>query len=158
MIRLSRLADYSVVAMTHIANRPDRQFTAAELAADTGLPAATVSKILKALSHGGLLVSQRGAKGGYTLARPAEEIAVSEIVAAVDGPIALTDCAARGDSGCIIEPLCPTSAAWKKINAVINEALRDLTLADLTAPVFTFPPPVRAKHPAAFAKAAEPLS
>ncbi|MEQ8165835.1 MAG: SUF system Fe-S cluster assembly regulator [Alphaproteobacteria bacterium] len=143
MIRLSRMADYSVIAMSRLAQRPDRQFTAAELAHETALPQATVSKILKLLSHAGLLTSQRGPRGGYSLAEDAADIPVAHIIAAVDGPIALTECSSDGETSCNLESLCPTSTAWKKINTAINQALDNLTLADLSAPDLIFPDPTR---------------
>lgn len=140
MIRLSRLADYGVVALTHIALRPGRLFTAADLAAETGLPGATVGKLLKQFCQAGIVLSHRGAKGGYALSRPPERISMRDIVTAVDGPIALTDCAGADDSACHLETLCPTSSAWKKINATIAAALGDLSLADLARPGHNFPP------------------
>src|SRR5262244_3930308 len=93
MIRLGKLTDYGLVVMTHMAQNQDRLLhTARDLAVESRLPLPTVSKLLKELLQGGLLVSQRGIKGGYGLAREAREIPVSEIIAAIEGPIALTDC------------------------------------------------------------------
>ena len=96
MIRLSRLADYGVALMTQIALAGDRVHSAQELAASTGVPLPTVSKLLASLARADLLVASRGARGGYRLARPAQEIPVGAIVSAVDGPIALTQCIERG--------------------------------------------------------------
>ena len=132
MIKLSRLADYSIVLMAQLAGRPSSLMQAPDLALVTGLPVPTVAKTLKLLAHAGLLESQRGAKGGYALVRAAEKIPVTEIIAAVDGPIALTDCTVEEDGVCDIEALCPTKTNWRKINDAVVGALRVVTLADMT--------------------------
>ena len=93
MIRLTKLTDYSVVLMSHLAAEPETQMTSASLAQATQISPPTVSKILKVLSREGLLVSHRGANGGYTLARAPRKISVAEVIAAMEGPIAMTECA-----------------------------------------------------------------
>lgn len=134
MIRLTRLADYGVLVMTHIAARPESVHAAADVADEIRLPPPTVSKILGAMARGGLLQSHRGLKGGFSLARPAEDITVGEIISAVDGPIALTDCLDDGTSDCALESLCPTRGHWQKINGAIKKALDEVSLADLMQP------------------------
>ncbi len=140
MIKLSRLADYSIVLMTQLAGRPSSLMQAPDLALVTGLPVPTVAKTLKLLVQAGLVESQRGAKGGYVLVRSATDIPVTEIIAAVDGPIALTDCTVEKDGVCEIEALCPTRTNWKKINNAVVGALRDVTLADMTPQMAPFVP------------------
>ncbi len=141
MIRLSRLADYGVVLMTHIAVRGERLHTAHAAAMGTRIPEPTVSKILKALARADLLESHRGINGGYALARAPEDINVTEIIAAVDGPIALTECLDAQGSVCSLETFCPTRSNWQKINDTVREALERVSLADMTNPVPTFVPP-----------------
>ena len=85
MLRMSKLADYGTVVMTAIAREPDRIHSAADVAVHTGLALPTVSKILKTLAHEGLLVSLRGAKGGYMLLRAPQEISVAEVIGAIGG-------------------------------------------------------------------------
>src|SRR5215831_15995615 len=98
MIRITRLTDYGIVLLTHFARHPERLTrNAPELAAAAHLPLPTVSKILKILAREGLLVPHRGAKGGFSLAKPATDITVAEIISALEGPIALTECS--GHSG-----------------------------------------------------------
>ena len=92
MIRMTKSADYGIVLMTHMASEVDRLFSAVELSHETQLPHPTVAKILKILARNGLLESQRGAKGGYVLAKDPEEISVVEIITALDGPIGITEC------------------------------------------------------------------
>jgi len=137
MIRLSRLADYGVVLACHMAAQSDRCHNAFDLAATTGLPAPTVSKLLAALARAGILVSHRGAKGGYRLARTAEQITAADIVSAVDGPIALTVCIEHGDGACDVESLCPTRRGWRRINDAVRQAMESVNLAELafSAPI-----------------------
>ena len=144
MIRLSKLADYGIVIMTHMASGPDRQQTAPEIAARSHLPLPMASKILKGLVHAGLLVSHRGAKGGYGLARPAREISVADVIVALEGPIALTACIEHGPGECDIEALCPARANWQRINRAIREALEGITLTEMAQAVpAAFAVPVR---------------
>ena len=130
MIRLSRLADYAVVLMTHIATR-EGVHNAVEAAAATGVPGPTAAKVLKALTQGGLLTARRGAHGGYELARGADAINVAEIVSAIDGPIALTNCATPGAGACEVELACPSRSGLNRINTAIRTALEAVTLAEL---------------------------
>lgn len=134
MIRASRLADYGVVLTGHMAARPDAFYNAIDLAATTQLPAPTVSKVLVALTRAGVLVSHRGARGGYRLARPPEKISAAEIVSALDGPIAMTLCIEHGAGACEVETACPSRRGWMRINAAIRQALEEVSLADLAAP------------------------
>jgi FeS assembly SUF system regulator len=143
MIRLSRLADYGVVLTSFLARNPSGWLTAGELANGTALPAPTVSKVLKLLAQEGILESHRGTKGGYALSRPARDISVADIVKAVDGPIALTECMGAPAGGCEIETLCPTRVNWRTINDAITVALQSVTIADMASPTFPTLPNAR---------------
>jgi FeS assembly SUF system regulator len=143
MVILSKLADYGVIIATHLAVHPNRQMTAAVLATETSLPRATVAKVLKALSHGGVVTGARGAAGGYRLARHAGAISVSEVVAAIDGMMGVTQCTIHDD--CKRTHFCATRPHWKRINQVVNTALSAVTLADMANPFG--PPPVRPAAP-----------
>ncbi len=131
MFRLSKLADYGIVIMTGLARRPERQFSATEIANESLIPQPTVSKVLKSLTRSGLLISHRGARGGYGLARPGEAITVAEVITALEGPIALTACIEEGPGGCDIESLCPARANWQRINDAIRGALDGITMAEM---------------------------
>lgn len=135
MIRLGKLTDYGLVLMTHVARkRAGTLHSARGLAAESGFPVPTVSKLLKLLLQSGFLVSQRGTKGGYSLAREAREISVADMIAALEGPIALTDCST--DIGlCDFERGCPVKHNQRIINQVVRGALEKLTLADLAHPL-----------------------
>jgi FeS assembly SUF system regulator len=134
MIRLSRITDYGILLMAHLAAcRDGAPHNAREVAAETRLPLPVVSKVLKSLARAGLLVSQRGAKGGYALARAPEAITVPEMVAALEGPIALTACAQHPGS-CAQEAACHVREPWQRISSVVQDALARITLADLVSP------------------------
>ncbi|HEX8439678.1 SUF system Fe-S cluster assembly regulator [Archangium sp.] len=139
MLRMSKMTDYGIVLLTELARAGNETRTARELAAGTGVPLPSVSKVLKGLQGAGLLVSHRGASGGYGLAQPAERIPLTEIIAALEGPVSLTECGAHGAhppaSTCELETVCRVRGHWRVINRTIQDALGRLTLADLCAPV-----------------------
>ncbi len=136
MIRMTKQADYGIVLMAHMASLPDRLFSAARIAHEAQLPPPTVSKILKILARDGLLDSHRGVKGGYILARAAEEISVADIISALDGPIGITECICDTPGECWHESICPVRDNWQRINQAIRQALEAITLAEMTHPIF----------------------
>src|SRR5262249_49116865 len=128
-----KLTDYGTVVMTALAADPERVHSAHELAESTRVAPPTVSKLLKLLAKGGLVEALRGAHGGYRLARTAEQITITDIVAAIEGPIALTQCAEHSGL-CSIESSCAASANWRLINTAIQQALSAVTLAQMSRP------------------------
>ena len=133
MLRISKLTDYGIVMLVHLADRGDGEtHNAREIADATSLPLPVVSKILKSLAQESLLTSQRGAKGGYALAREPVEIHVAEIIEALEGPIALMECSA-GPGHCDVEASCRVRDPWQRINQAIQATLERVTLADLAA-------------------------
>jgi len=142
MIKISRMGDYAIVLLTgmgRIYDRdPDTSSTARSLSSETGLPQATVGKLLKALATANLLTSQQGRHGGYRLARQPARITLAEIIEAVDGPIAMTNCF-REDQDCEMEDNCSIRPHWRVINDAIRQVLDATTLADLNAPVNQVP-------------------
>ncbi|MEC7490538.1 MAG: SUF system Fe-S cluster assembly regulator [Pseudomonadota bacterium] len=136
MIKLSRMADYGVILMVQLVRSPKMVTTATELTEATGLPGPTVGKLLKQLSRAGLLNSHRGANGGYAVSGPAEDISVADVVSALDGPIALTECMTADGVACEIEALCPTRTNWHQINLALVGALERVSLTDMAGPTF----------------------
>jgi FeS assembly SUF system regulator len=129
---MSKLTDYGIILMALFARDPARPVhTSRDLAARARLSPPTVSKLLKLLARHQLLVSHRGVRGGYSLARAPQTIAIYDIVSALEGPVALSACTDRLPRLCRMEPLCPVSANWKKINRAVRDALERLTLAEL---------------------------
>jgi FeS assembly SUF system regulator len=138
MIRITKTTDYGIVLLTHMADDPETRYNAPDLAHEAQLPQPMVSKILKLLAREGLLESHRGVNGGYALARPPREITVSEIIAALEGPIAITECIDDTPGECSQEPVCPLRSNWQLINNAIRGALDGLRLSDMSRPL---PPP-----------------
>jgi FeS assembly SUF system regulator len=140
MLRVTRFTDYATVVLTVLAARPDAVLSAAELAEQAGLEPPTVSKLLKPLAQAGLVEGFRGAHGGYRLARPAAAISLIEIVEAMEGPLAMTECS-LDDASCGIAGQCGARANWRRINDVVAEALRGVSLAEMLGDT---PAPTRA--------------
>lgn len=133
MIRLSRLTDYAVTLLTQMVSGDLAVHAASDLALRTSLPQPTVAKVLKQLSKAGIIEAQRGATGGYRLAKPAAAISIASVIEAMDGPIAITDCAEGGGQDCMIQTTCPMSGNWNKINLAVRGALENVTLADMAS-------------------------
>jgi len=130
MLRMGKLTDYATVVLASLAQDPARHRAAAELAQRTRLKRPTVSKVLKGLQRAGMVVSSRGAQGGYRLARGPEHITAAQILDIFEGPIAITECSGAA-SQCGIERLCRVGSAWQRVNAAIRRALEDVTLRQL---------------------------
>ncbi len=137
MLRISKLADYAVVLVTHMAHLDSQEQgheNVRNLAAATRIPEPTVRKVLKALSRAGIVSSQRGTNGGYGLARTAAHINVVEILSAIEGPIGITECTSEATAGdCEYEVRCRVRGRWQKINSAIHDALAGINLAELAA-------------------------
>lgn len=135
MLRVSKLTDYAVVVLVRLsAETPYGEGpvqTSPAIATATCVPEPTVAKVLKALSTAGLVVSQRGARGGYRLIRPLETISVADVIAAIDGPIALTACVDGGVGGCEVGGVCAVKGRWDLVNDAIRQSLTAITLADM---------------------------
>lgn len=134
MLRISRLTDYSTIVMAYLAAHSDRAHKAKDIAQHTHVALPTVSKLLKLLTRAGLLVAQRGAKGGYILAIPAEKITLAQVIHAIEGNIALTECG-HHHSTCMMESLCAIRGNWRIINGAIQETLQKISLAEMTKPI-----------------------
>jgi FeS assembly SUF system regulator len=130
MLRISKLTDYGTLLMAHLAVAPEAVFSAAQLAGAVHLGRPTVSKLLKALVRAGLLVSQRGAQGGYRLSQAPQDITLAHIIAALEAPVALTQCS-EGDGRCCLESSCTLRDPWRAINGSLSQVLGEVTLADL---------------------------
>jgi FeS assembly SUF system regulator len=134
MLRIAKLTDYAAGLMAHLASAPERQVSAQQLAIETGLPTPTVATLLKRLTRAGLVRSSRGAAGGYGLARSPGEISVGAVISAIEGPVALTECA-LGAGQCQMEARCVTRDHWQVINRALRATLESMSLADMARPV-----------------------
>jgi len=139
MIRLTKQADYGILLMTQFARAGHAGiFSASDLALKSGLSLPMVNKTLKLLMKAGLLVSTRGVNGGYQMSRDAGAITLEEVIAAVDGPIALTECHEHGGADeCGISSHCPTRLNWGIINDALRDSLSGITLLQMIRPMLS---------------------
>jgi FeS assembly SUF system regulator len=133
MLRIAKLTDYATGLMVQMSLSPSRQVSAQQLAVELGLPQPTVAALLKKLGRAGLVASVRGAGGGYTLARAPRTISLTDVITAIEGPIALTACA-LGDGHCDLENGCATRLRWRAINQTVQATLAMMNLADMAKP------------------------
>jgi FeS assembly SUF system regulator len=130
VLRISKLTDYGTVLLANLAANRDSVCSAADVANATGIAVPTVSKLLKSLGRSGLVISTRGANGGYQLAKEPRDISAADIIDALEGPVSITECSAS-DSQCEHEGNCSVGGAWQKVNIAIRRALDDVSLDDL---------------------------
>ena len=135
-MRLTHLADYAVVIMTAAARREGgARLSAAELAGETGVPLPTTQKLMGKLACAGLLTSSRGAGGGFTLSRGVTEISLADIVEAVEGPIAMTQCSGSDEaSDCALDAHCRVKPHMGVVSNAVRGALGAVSLEQLCAP------------------------
>ncbi len=131
MFKLSKRADYALIAVKHLASHRERPWSAKEIAGTQGLPAELLAKVLQKLARNGLLTSQHGTNGGYILARHPMSITALEIIRAIDGPLFITSCiTTRGECG--QSSKCTVREPLRRINESIEQALGALTIPRLS--------------------------
>jgi Rrf2 family protein len=131
VLKLTKKADYGLMAMKHLAERPGRAACSAkELAESYGIPLEALAKILQRLAKAGLLDSQQGIKGGYRLARNPETISAFEVIRAIDGPLFITSCVTvRGECG--QTDRCTVREPLQKVNNSIEGVLKGIMISEL---------------------------
>ena len=135
MIKLSKMTDYAVVCLGVLANRSKFSTSASQLSKETGISLFTVQKLLKLLTvKSELITAQRGSHGGYSLNKNSSDISIVEIIEALDGPIALTACVDSSASSCNSSNVCFLNRKWNKVNEVIRQSLKKISLDDLLNP------------------------
>lgn len=132
MLRISKLSDYAILIMVELA-RDGEVLSAHTLAERIRVEVPTASKVLKLLSGNGLLESFRGANGGYRVARRAGDISVAAVIAAIEGPIAMTECSIE-EGLCSQEDSCELRGNWQRISLAVADALQKVSLAEMAAP------------------------
>lgn len=132
MLKITRMSDYAVVVLVELM-QADSCVSVSNLAQHTKLTEPTTSKVLKSLVQAGIVISTRGANGGYSLAAAPEDISVEQIIKAIDGPIAITDCANGNEPDCILSDACSIRGRWDGVNAAIRGVLSDVTLANMAS-------------------------
>lgn len=128
------MADYGTIVLTTMAKEPERTQSVVDIVLLTGLPVPSVGKLLKLFIRAGLVLSLRGAKGGYKLSRSPAEISTAQILQSIDGPIGVTECSAHPGS-CQHEAGCQMRANWQIVNRAMLEALEQITLKQMTQPL-----------------------
>lgn len=147
MLRISKIVDYGILVLTHMAAHPTSVCSAAELASTLGLGQPVVSKVLKLLAQPGLVDSIRGARGGYRLGRPASQISIAQIIDALeDQPFGLTECTAV-PGVCSVEDACHIRPHWQRINRIVRQTLENVSVADMVQEPLHSPvrPPARVR-------------
>src|ERR1700734_2100507 len=130
MLRMGKMTDYATVVLANLAQEPARHRAATELAERTRLSRPTVSKVLKGLQRAGMVISSRGAQGGYRLGGRPQEITAAQILDVFEGPIAITECSGAS-SQCGIERQCRGGGPGQRVNAATRRSLEELTLRQL---------------------------
>jgi len=138
----STKAEYGVRVMVELARRDEADpVPLAEIADDDGLPLAYLEHLVARLRRAGLVESRRGSRGGYLLARPANEISMAEVVEALEGAIAPIECISEGADGALVcareadpDHVCPTKLLWTRVHGSIVAALQETRLSDLVQP------------------------
>lgn len=129
MIKMTKLTEYAFMVIMAL-KKSDQPESADQLAMQIGLETPTVSKILKLLKKAQLLDSKRGATGGYYLVKRKSDISLNEVIIAMEGGMALTECA-DDDDACHLTDTCYMSAGMKKVNQIILNALESVTVSDI---------------------------
>jgi Rrf2 family transcriptional regulator, iron-sulfur cluster assembly transcription factor len=132
-MELTKAGDYGYLGVLYLAKQPkDRIVRLSEISESEGIPEKFLAKIFQNLTRTGLVRSHRGAKGGFTLAKAADEITVKELIESVQGPIFLSRCLTSPNS-CDRKKSCPLRKLWVKSQDYIIEMFKENTLADLMA-------------------------
>ena len=141
MLRLSKKADYALMAMKHLAVRGDRSSSSArEIAELYAIPIELMAKVLQRLARRGLLLSQQGTRGGYQLARVPGQISVADVIQAIDGPVTVTACS-TDEGQCEQFEKCNVRDPLWKVRERSLSALGECTIAELAADPTPLPPP-----------------
>ena len=149
MLRLSKKADYALIAVMHLARRGGRGAASArEISEEYAIPTELMAKVLQRLARRGLLTSQQGTRGGYQLARPASGISVADVIQAIDGPLTVTACSAK-HGRCGQFQKCNIRDPLFRIRALIMEALTGSNVSEMIAETDArLPRPAEAVDPA----------
>jgi Rrf2 family protein len=134
MLKLTKKADYGLMALKYLAEHPETPALSAKDVADAyGIPAQLLAKILQRLTKTGLLRSHAGMNGGYALARDPRQISAFEVIHAIDGPLFITSCF-KGAKSCDLTPSCTIKEPLARVNETIIGVLKSISIHDLAEP------------------------
>ncbi len=134
MLKISRLTDYGLLATVYLARKQGEVVAAREIAGFYHLPVPMITKVLKALSHGEVVRSHRGAGGGYSFEGDPDSVTLGQLLAVLEGPWDLVECETFDDVGhalCSIRSACPSRRFMFGVNRAIKDAFDRVTLSDL---------------------------
>lgn len=134
MLRISKLSDYAIMVMVELSAQKGEIVSAHELAERTHLELPTVSKVLKLLCRAGLVRSFRGINGGYRMETDAASTSVAQVIEAIEGPIAMTECSVE-EGLCSQEALCSLRSNWQRISSAVARAMQGVSLAEMSRPM-----------------------
>jgi Rrf2 family protein len=129
MLKLTKKADYGLIALKHLAVKHGSA-SAKEIADAYHIPLPLLSKVLQTLGKGGFLQSEHGTNGGYRLARPAKNITALEVIRSIDGPVFLTSCFTEHGE-CDQSVRCTVRQPLRKVHDGIQQLLASITIADM---------------------------
>jgi len=132
MFKLSKKADYGLIAMKHLANhRQEHACSANEIAEEYGISATLMAKVLQKLARHGLVAAKHGSSGGYQLARQADRISTLEVLTAIDGPVLITSCV-TSHGNCEATDRCSVKEPLQRVNESILGVLSTVSIAQLS--------------------------
>lgn len=138
MLKLTKRTEYGLIALTHLAGRQGEVVAAREIGDHFPIPRRLLAEVLKDLCHAGLVDSTRGARGGYSLTRTADEISLGEIVSALEGEPTVSSCGDgdlfHGETSCDVHPVCPIRSPLERIKDKIWQMMLTTSLASLAEP------------------------
>ncbi len=155
MLQLTKRTEYGLIALIHIADRAGAVVSVREIADHYPIPRRLLAEVVKDLARAGLVESQRGALGGYTLARGSDDITLGDVVVALEGAPLVTSCESHGDgarSTCDVEPVCPIRSPLQRLREGLWSLMERTTLRSLSAtgalvPLSLGDPASAARHP-----------
>ncbi len=135
MLALTKKTDYALIALSYLARRVESVMSAREISNASRVPLPILTNILKTLAHAGMVISERGSAGGYSLAKPAECINLHELISAIEGPFHFVQCVSAGPDShrtpCELESCCSIRQPAHRIHGRLKEFLESVTLAEL---------------------------
>jgi len=133
MLKITRLADYSILIVCCFAKNPGCKLSAPKISKMTGLSLHTVNKILSKLVKGKMLETTRGSSGGYIVTKNFDTISINDIIEVVEGPVAITNCLGQKRKECNLIDICVTKNTWGIVNNAIIKTLQDIKIKDINS-------------------------
>jgi len=137
MLSLTRKTEYALIAMSHLASKPERLASAREIADLYRIPLPVLTNILKTLNRSGLVESERGVRGGYRLAQDPQEISLATLIGAIEGPVRLVKCSSdrksKSHGDCGLMAWCPVRSPALRIHDRLHRFLEEVSLDEIVA-------------------------